>query len=109
MPIDQIRREEIDESIEKGTVFTIMNREEARYAIAKVANIIDEKNILSKFLPTKRKSQEGVREAKLELMKVFNRQLQLSKVYPRASRDSIIAFIGGYVTAYSNKKNCKSL
>lgn len=104
MKVDQIRREEIDESIEKGAVFTIMNREEARYAIAKVASIIEEKNLLSKFLPRGKRSLGGVKEAKIELMKIFHRQLKHAKVYPRTSRDSIIAFIGGYIACLNKNR-----
>lgn len=99
--IDPTRKEEIDESIEKGNAFTILSGEEAQYAIAKVAGFIEEQDILSSFLPRGRKSLERKREAKTELMKIFKRQLRMAKVYPRTSRDNMIAFIGGYVVACS--------
>ncbi|MEM2925657.1 MAG: hypothetical protein QXJ68_08235 [Methanocellales archaeon] len=105
MKVDQIRREEIDESIEKGAVFTIMNREEARYAIAKVVSIIEEKNLLGKFLPMGRRTLGRVKEAEIELMKIFDKQLKHGKVYPRTSRDSIIAFIGGYIACLNKNRS----
>lgn len=104
LKIDQVRKEEIDENIEKGTVFTITSREEAKYAIARVASIIEEKKLFTKFLPKGKKSLKRVREAEMELVRIFDRQLRHAKVYPRTSRDSIIAFIGGYI-ACSNKNH----
>ncbi len=101
MKLDPIRKQEIDESMEKGSVFTILDAEEAMYAVDKVASLIGEKDILSSFLPRIRK--DGMRDAKSELLKLFRRQLRSGKVYPRTSRDNIIAFIGGYIVAMSRQ------